>query len=101
RPAPPVDAPRVPDLVIRRDGEGWIVEGGGASARVADVRGMHLLARLLERPGEEIHVLDLVADGDDGPVDTGDAGEVLDARARAAYRARVEALRDELEEAEA
>ena len=36
-----------------------------------------------------------------GAIDTGDAGEQLDARARGEYRARIESLREELAEAEA
>src|SRR6185436_2140168 len=49
-------------------------------------------------PGREWHVLDL--SGAREPVDAGDAGERLDATARAAYKTRLAELREELEEAE-
>src|SRR5205085_1103561 len=45
-----------------REGELWRVEHGGKTARVKDSRGMRLLARLVERPGEEIHVLVLASE---------------------------------------
>lgn len=60
---------------------------------------MRILEQLVANPGREIHVLDLLGAGDD-VADAGDAGEALDATAVARYRARVEALRAEIEEAE-
>ena len=64
-----------------------------------------MLAKLVDRPGREIHVLDLASAGDgDAPggpgVDLGDAGEVIDLRARSAYKGRIDDLREELAEAE-
>jgi hypothetical protein len=55
-------AARAGPLLMERDSEGWHIEHGGTSARVKDSRGMRLLARLVERPGEEIHVLVLASD---------------------------------------
>jgi len=69
-----------------------------------DTRGARILGLLLERPGREIHVLDLMSDGASEPeaaIDRGDAGEVLDADARRAYPTRLTDLRGELEEAQA
>ena len=57
-----------------------------------------MLARLVAEPGREFACIDLVAV--DGVIDAGDAGEVLDAKAREAYRARVHDLREQIEEAE-
>jgi len=70
-----------------------------------DARGVHLLAVLLQHPGQEIHVLDLAGGGpgggDAGQVaDRGDAGPLLDQAARTAYRRRLDDLREQLEEAE-
>jgi hypothetical protein len=63
---------------------------------------MEMIARLLEQPQVEVHVLDLVhPDGGRAQVDEGDAGELLDAEARAAYEARSRELGEELREAEA
>lgn len=86
-------------ITIGREGELWIVRGRGCVARVRDSRGIQMLARLIAEPGRELHVLDLV--GESGGVDTGSAGEALDPRAKAAYRKRLTALTEELEEAEA
>lgn len=91
-PAPSPAAPAT--LAIRREAGVWIVEQGDVTVHVKDSKGMHMLARLVEEPGRELHVLELA-----GAVDGGDAGEVIDARARDAYRARVRALREEIEEA--
>lgn len=68
-----------------------------------DSKGLNHLQTLLRHPGREFHVLDLTAAGDlpgsGAAVDLGDAGELLDDDARAAYRRRLEELRDEAEEA--
>jgi hypothetical protein len=97
----PTPAPFQPGARIEavREGDTWTLSGGGEVCRVRDSRGMQMLARLLERPGEELHVLDL-AGADREAVDGGDAGEVLDREARAAYQARVRELDDALAEAE-
>jgi hypothetical protein len=60
---------------------------------------MQLLARLVAMPEKEVHVLDLLGDSE-GPIDIGDAGELIDARARDAYRRRVGDLRVEIADAE-
>jgi hypothetical protein len=91
--------------VLRRDGDVWQVGLGGEVFRMKDAKGVHLLATLLRHPGQEIHVLDLAAGAAGataagGVPDRGDAGPLLDAAARAAYKQRLEDLRDELEEAE-
>lgn len=103
--------------VFRRDGDYWTVEYDGSLVRLRDAKGLRHLARLLAEPGREFHVLDLeAADGSGGPsrnraargrvadlearADLGDAGELLDREAKAAYKARLEELRSELEEAE-
>jgi hypothetical protein len=60
-----------------------------------------MLAQLVERPGQEMHVLDLAIEPDEaGVIDRGDAGEVLDAQARAAYQRRIGDLRAEIDDAE-
>jgi len=108
--------------VFRKDGDYWTIAHGGTAFRLRDARGLRYIARLLLHPGREFHVLDLVAaatgpDVDRTPdparttgtarregarrmVPSGDAGEVLDARARADYERRLSDLRAELSEAE-
>ena len=94
--------------VFRREGGFWTVAWEDAVVRLKDTRGLQYLAQLLARPGQEIHVLDLVAAvyAEPGQVArrhlaSADAGLVLDAKARMAYRRRLGDLRDELEEAAA
>jgi tetratricopeptide (TPR) repeat protein len=94
--------------VFQREGNFWTVAWDDAVVRLKDTRGLQYLAQLLARPGQEIHVLDLVAAVHTEPgqaarrhLASADAGLVLDAKARAAYRRRLGDLRDELEEAAA
>jgi tetratricopeptide (TPR) repeat protein len=97
--------------VFRREGEYWSIAFEGRSIRVRDVKGLRYLAALLAAPGRELHALDLVgseglsASGvDPGPglktYGWGDAGEILDPQAKAAYRQRLADLHEELAEAE-
>jgi len=97
--------------LFRREGDYWTVRFDARTSRMKDSKGMRYLARLLERPGEDIHVVDLLderAHEPDGPrtagtdateVGLGDAGDVLDAQARGEYRRRLDDLAAELEEA--
>jgi hypothetical protein len=87
-------------IALAKEGDVWRIDYGARSLRVRDSRGMQLLARLVERPDEEIHVLALTADesGGAGLVES-NAGDVLDEKARRAYRDRVRDLDEEIEEA--
>jgi len=96
--AQPARATESPSL--HREGELWRVQLGLRSVRVRHSRGLELLARLMERPGEEIHVLALASDGG-GALVEGSPGEVLDAQARREYQRRLSQLERALDEAEA
>jgi tetratricopeptide (TPR) repeat protein len=85
------------EFVFRRDGAQWIVRYDGVEATVPDSKGMRDLATLIAAPGRDVHVRELL--GVDRPLTGSD--EVLDARARAAYKARLVALDDEIDEASA
>lgn len=102
-----------PNARLKREGEYWSISYGDDSFLLKDSKGLHHLARLLVAPGREQHVLDLAGttEGDrrasatvsadlnlSGATD--DAGPVLDPQAKVAYRARLEELREELQEAE-
>ena len=101
--------------VFRREGDYWSVIFDGHTVHVRDLKGMRYLARLLADPGREYHVLDLVAaeTGRDAPATDGgqaadlprsalgDAGEILDARAKDAYRRRLAEIDDDIEQARA
>jgi hypothetical protein len=68
-----------------------------------ETKGLRYIAELVANPGVERHALDLI-DRVEGvaAVDRralGDAGELVDAKARTAYRHRIEALRAEIEDA--
>lgn len=89
------------DFRLTREGEYWSVERSGRSFRLKDGKGIAMLARLLDEPGREWHVLDLASGASgSGAVDGGDAGALLDPKARAAYEGRVRELREEQAEAE-
>ena len=98
--------------VFRREGDYWSVVFEGHTVGVRDLKGMRYLARLLADPGREFHVLDLVAAETGGGVKVdssqaaglprsalGDAGEILDARAKDAYRRRLTEIEDDIEQA--
>ncbi len=84
--------------LLRREGEYWTLAFEGTSFRLKHLRGLDLIAQLLRNPGSEVHVMDLSGAGLDHAAS--DAGAVLDAKARAQYRGRLEELKEELEEAE-
>ena len=60
-----------------------------------DLKGLHDIARLLERPHAEIHCLELVG----AASVAGDAGPALDERARREYQARIVELQTEIDDA--
>jgi len=107
------DDPHDSDInALCREGDYWSVVFDGRTVRVRDLKGMRYLARLLACPGRELHVLDLVAAesgrvaGTQGSRATGlartgfdDAGEMLDAPAKDAYRRRLAEIEDDIEQA--
>ena len=109
------DAARRGASVFRREGDYWSLVFEGRTVRVRDLKGMRYLARLLAQPGREFHVLDLVAaesgrrcDGRERPgvrpprtSRLGDAGVLLDVRAKDAYRRRLAEIDDDIERARA
>jgi hypothetical protein len=97
------------DNAFRVVGDYWSMVFDGRAASVRDSRGLRYLSRLLAEPGREFHVLDLVAlerapaNGEPAlavRVD-GDAGELLDRRAKEAYRRRLAEIDEDLAEAHA
>jgi hypothetical protein len=114
--------PVVPEKLFCREGEYWTITYQGKVCRVRDAMGLRYLAYLLRYPHRQIHVLDLVASVE-GPLEgttpgsagekgiaawaelrvqagLGDAGEILDPQAKAAYKQRLEELREEAEDAQ-
>ncbi|HVE93655.1 MAG TPA: hypothetical protein VNB24_01955 [Acidimicrobiales bacterium] len=85
--------------------KGWTVTCGGERIQLSASKGLSYLSELIRNPGSERHALDLVdrvegvsVGGPDRRA-LGDAGPLLDAAARTAYRRRIEALRSEIEDA--
>jgi tetratricopeptide (TPR) repeat protein len=106
----PEDSP--PPAVFRREGEYWTIGFERVVVRMKDAKGFRYLRTLLAAPGREFHVLNLASGttpsrrrgADDVPegcfVVGMDAESVLDPASKVAYRARIEELRCDLEEAE-
>jgi tetratricopeptide (TPR) repeat protein len=90
--------PHTAALTLTPEGDTWLLALGGASLRVKDVLGVRYVARLVADPEREIHALDLAGAG--GDETGGDAGEILDGEARAAYKRRLAELDQELREAQ-
>ncbi len=113
-PSPESEEAPVAADAFRREGDYWTVDFDEQTVRVRDLKGMRYLARLLAQPGREFHVLDLVAaetgagvqvDRSEGiglpPSARGDAGELLDAAAKDAYRRRLAEIDEDIAEAHA
>ena len=113
----PVDRPSdgVASGVFVREGDYWTISYAGKEIRLRDLKGLRYIAQLLKAPGQEVHVLDLAAlveggipgsgrrardDDDLTSGGLGDAGEILDATAKANYKRRLDDLREDLEEAQ-
>jgi tetratricopeptide (TPR) repeat protein len=105
--------PMLVQAVFRREGEYWSIVYRDDAFRLKDSKGLRYLARLLAAPGEKVHALELASvgahrvDGVEVPRDEGlevkdfgDAGELLDPQAKAAYSGRIVELEEELEEAQ-
>jgi tetratricopeptide (TPR) repeat protein len=87
--------------VFRREGDHWLLVFEGRTERVRDLKGIRYLAQLLAHPGHEFHVLNLVAAETGQQVPIGDAGQMLDERAKSAYRRRLAEIEEDIEQARA
>jgi tetratricopeptide (TPR) repeat protein len=94
--SPPPAAP--PAIELSREGEMWTLRAGAEKWHLKPSKGLAFLAALLEHPHEEMHVAQLVGASEEV---TGDAGPMLDEKAKASYRRRAGDLRAALDEATA
>lgn len=94
RPAEPPGGPTPRAASLHRAGPVWIATYAGASAHLADTKGLRDIAALLRAPGRPVHVTELTG----APVGTTAAD--LDRTAVAAYRRRLLELDAELADAE-
>jgi tetratricopeptide (TPR) repeat protein len=109
-----------PGTLFRLDGAIWTVAYAGRTVHLKDAKGMRYLAQLLRHPGVERHALEFhatvagnspaggarpsvaqLAEAGLAVRHLGDAGEVLDERAKREYQRRMTELREELADAEA
>jgi tetratricopeptide (TPR) repeat protein len=122
---PPVDGARVAAslepqraYIFRREGEYWSIRFDRDTFRLKDSKGLGYLAQLLGSPARQFLAFELmtagVGSGPEQPAprgrgerrerelrpSSGRTGEILDHKAKEAYRRRIEELQDELEEAE-
>jgi len=102
---------------FRREGQYWtIIFDGSLPMHLRDSKGINYVAHLLANPGREVHAIEL-AQIDSGSATTpvgranfedeglhvshlGDAGEILDERAKTEYKARLNELEEEIADAE-
>jgi len=97
---------------LTKEGEVWILTGHGERTLLKDSKGLQYLAELLRRPGDELHALELVRltapPPEEGVYDESleareadFQAEIVDARARRAYKKRINELTCEFERATA
>ena len=101
---PPDGAPREAAVTthFHQNDAGWLIGCDGAAAVLPDVKGLHYIRYLLQRPGQDVEATDLAAAAAGHPgVTVSDAeADVIDAQALSAYRARLAEIDAELSEAE-
>ncbi len=93
----------LPNAVFCVSGDVRTVAWGSTSVVVRDMKGHRYISRLLAEPGREFHAVDLVRleAGSDPEVHTDRGIPVLDDRAKAAYRRRLDDIDDDIAHARA
>lgn len=100
--------------VFRREGQYWRIGSGRAVFFLKDAKGLRDLQCLLSNPGQEVHVVQLVQEGEPAErppkgaalpegtsISDDDSLPLLDGQAKAAYQQQMRDLEAEREEAEA
>ena len=82
---------------FHQDGELWTLAFQGISVQLTHQKGFNDLARLLQRPGVELHCLEL----SDRPAEMTGIQPVLDERARREIQARARELQQDIDDADA
>jgi tetratricopeptide (TPR) repeat protein len=86
-------------VVVQRDGRVWQVRHGDRAALVPHTIGMSYLAQMIAHPDVEIAAIEL-SGGHATSCRSSSGQPVLDARAKAEYRRRIEELQEEVEDAD-
>ncbi len=84
---------------LLRHGDVWTLTFDAVQTHLKHSKGLADLATLLRAPGEEIAAAALMQ-GIEQPTPPSSSDEVLDERARSEYRARLQAIEEDLEEAQ-
>lgn len=87
--------PIEPENFILKEGDVWQLSFEGVSMRMAEVKGLNDLVKLLSKPEESFHCMDLFGGG----VISG-TEKVFDDKAKRSYQKRIHELREEIREAE-
>ncbi len=103
--SPPWRSSAALSVTLRREETGrWTVGYANATFALADLKGLHYLRYLVERPGVAVEALalsDAVAGHAGTDLKQADTGDILDATAFAAYRRRLDELDARLDAADA
>ncbi len=83
--------------VMSFDGSLWTIAFAGTTVTMKDAKGLRDIARVVSAAGIEISAADLAGAGDEARLG---ADPTLDAEARRAYRARIDALEETIERAD-
>jgi pimeloyl-ACP methyl ester carboxylesterase len=89
------------DAELRREGEVWRLRFDGRQTLLRDSKGLADLARLLGRPGDPFHVLDLLGEEIVERRDAARSDVTLDPAALGALRGRLRDLHEAIDDAEA
>jgi hypothetical protein len=90
----------LPDNEFRLDNGQWVVRFAGQVVHLPDAKGLHDLATIISAHGAEVHVRELVDPEARTAVVVTGADPVLDERAKAQYRRRLDELADQIDEAD-
>ena len=92
----PETLPATAAFSMRLDGDVWTVAFAGKTALMRTTKGLAMLSRLIEKPDQELHVLDLAGANSTRIEETSIPS--MDHKARQDYKLRINDLNDELEE---
>ncbi len=95
--------PTIPHASFRASGDMRTIAWGSSSVVVRDLKGYRYIGRLLAEPGREFHAADLarLEAGSDPGLHIDRGIPVLDDRAKAAYRRRLDEIDDDIADAHA
>lgn len=88
-------APIEPENFILKEGEVWHLSFEGVSMRMAEVKGLNDLVKLVSRPEHQYHCTEFVGGGI-----SSQSVKAFDEKAKRSYQARMAELREEIQDSE-